>query len=197
MDIQKEKSTLRRSVRERREALSPAYRQEASEVICQRLLALPEAAELRNGAVFSFFPTKGEPQIFPVLEAFLTRGLDLALPRCTASGVMEARRVSDLSTLSPGTYGIPEPGKEAPLIPWGMFSLALIPCLAAGRDGSRLGHGGGYYDRFLTWAPPDMAAVMVCFEALAEDRLPMGPLDIPVPILVTEGGVWRKGRQVP
>ena len=28
-------------------------------------------------------------------------------------------------------------------------TLALIPCLAAGTDGVRLGRGGGYYDRFL------------------------------------------------
>ena len=57
----------------------------------------------------------------------------------------------------------------------------------------RLGHGGGYYDRFLAWAPGDMAAAMVCFSDRLVDAVPMGELDIPVPLVVTEEGTWREG----
>ena len=81
----------------------------------------------------------------------------------------------------------------APLIPWGERSFAIVPCIAADRRGGRLGHGGGYYDRFLAWAPGDMAAAMVCFSDRLVDAVPMGELDIPVPLVVTEEGTWREG----
>lgn len=86
-----------------------------------------------------------------------------------------------------------EPGEGAPLIPWGELSFAIVPCIAADRRGGRLGHGGGYYDRFLAWAPGDMAAAMVCFSDRLVDAVPMGELDIPVPLVVTEEGTWREG----
>lgn len=193
MGIPEEKAALRREIRRRSGALSPAYRQRASAAICRRLRGLPELAAAP--AVFSFLPAAGEPDIRPVLEELLARGRILALPRCVSPGVMEARQVERLSGLSPGRYGIPEPGEDRPLLPPGMLSAALIPCLAADRAGGRLGHGGGYYDRFLASAPPDMAAVMVCFDALAAEGIPAGALDVPVPLLVTEEGVWRRGRR--
>ncbi len=191
MTIQAVKTALRRAMAQRARALSPDYRARASAAICRELLALPELEAAP--AVFGFFPAPLEPDVAPVLRELLHRGKTLTLPRCVSPGVMEARRVRDLSALVPGAYGLMEPPADAPLIPWGMLSFALIPCVAAGRQGGRLGHGGGYYDRFLAWAPGDLAAALVCFSALVTQEIPMGELDIPVPLVVTEEGVWRKG----
>lgn len=194
MDIASEKATLRQAVGRQSAALSPGYRQRASAAICKRLLALPEL--LAAPAVFGFFPTPGEPDITPVLEALLAQGKTLTLPRCLSSGVMEARQVERLAGLCPGKYGIPEPGPEHPLLPWRMLSFAILPCVTADRQGGRLGHGGGYYDRFLAWAPPDLNAAVVCFSALLAEKVPMGPLDIPIPLTITEEGTWREGALV-
>lgn len=191
MDLAGEKTALRQTMRRRAAELSPDYRRRASAAICENLLALPEL--LAAPVVFGFFPTPGEPDILPVLEALLAQGKELALPRCLSAGVMEARQAERLELLSPGAYGIPEPGPDRPLIPWGALSFAILPCVAADRQGGRLGHGGGYYDRFLTWAPPDLSAAVVCFSTLLAERVPMGPLDIPIPLVVTEEGVWREG----
>ncbi|MCI8907697.1 MAG: 5-formyltetrahydrofolate cyclo-ligase [Angelakisella sp.] len=194
MDIASEKAALRQAVGRRSALLSPNYHQRASAAICKRLLALPEL--LAAPAVFGFFPTPGEPDITPVLEALLAQGRTLTLPRCLSSGVMEARQVERLAGLCPGKYGIPEPGPEHPLLPWGMLSFAILPCVTADRQGGRLGHGGGYYDRFLAWAPPDLNAAVVCFSALLAEKVPMGPLDIPIPLTITEEGTWREGALV-
>ena len=150
--------------------------------------------------MFSFYPTAGEPDIRPVLEALLARGKTLALPRCTAPGLMEARQVADpsgLAALSLGRYGIPEPGAGCPIIPWEAFAFAILPCVAADREGNRLGHGGGYYDRFLAQAPPGMVSAVVCRAALMPSRVPVEPHDLPAALVITEDGVWRQGRLSP
>ena len=69
--------------------------------------------------------------------------------------------------------------------------LALVPCLAASRDGVRLGRGGGYYDRFL--AHYKGAGLLLCPEALLLDELPCDDWDArfaPENIL-TEKGILR------
>ena len=70
-------------------------------------------------------------------------------------------------------------------------ALALVPCLAASRDGVRLGRGGGYYDRFLTHYKG--AGLLLCPEALLLDELPCDDWDArfaPENIL-TEKGILR------
>lgn len=189
------KTTLRRAIRARAQTLTPAYRARASAGICRNLLALPELSGA--AAVFGFCPAGAEPDITPVLEQVLAGGRTLALPRCLSAGVMEARRVSSLAKLTPGAYGLMEPPSGAPLAPWGLLDFAIIPCVTADLGGGRLGHGGGYYDRFLAWAPGDMTAALVCFHRLLSEAVPMDALDIPVPLVVTEEGVWREGVRRP
>lgn len=191
MEIAEQKAAMRRDTKARAAALSPGYLRRASGEICRRLLLLPELAAADT--VFAFYPGPGEPDILPALEELLAGGKALALPRCLSPGVMEARQVDRLAGLVPGRYGIPEPGPDRPPVPWAAVSFAVLPCVTADRSGGRLGHGGGYYDRFLAAAPRGMAAAAVCFAALMPRRVPADAHDIPVPLVVTEEGVWRAG----
>ena len=60
----------------------------------------------------------------------LLRGKARALPLCTGPGRMQARRVTDLSRLRPGRYGIPEPGPDCPELAPETLDLILVPGLA-------------------------------------------------------------------
>ena len=86
------------------------------------------------------------------------------------------RVIRSRQELRPGRLGIPAPGPEANAVPPAEIDLALIPGVAAGRDGSRLGHGGGYYDAFL----PETRAkkICLCFEKLLTDGIPMDETDV-------------------
>lgn len=91
-----------------------------------------------------------EVDLSPVLEAILAAGKTLIMPRCEADGMMTARRIDDLGQLTSGTYGIPEPNSDAPVVSAAEIDLILVPGMAFDASGRRLGRGKGYYDRFLS-----------------------------------------------
>ena len=65
--------------------------------------------------------------------------------------------------------------------------LIIIPALAASADGTRLGQGGGWYDRALTHRSPGVPVVAAIFddEVLEAGLIPAEPHDIPVDAIVT------------
>ena len=66
----------------------------------------------------------------------------------------------------------------------------MIPCLACDRRGFRLGHGGGFYDRYLENA--QFAMALLCRSDRVLDRLPADAWDVPVNLVVTDQEVIRR-----
>ena len=65
--------------------------------------------------------------------------------------------------------------------------LIIIPALAASADGTRLGQGGGWYDRALTHRSPGVPVVAAIFddEVLEAGIIPAEPHDVPIDGIVT------------
>lgn len=65
--------------------------------------------------------------------------------------------------------------------------LIVIPALAASADGTRLGQGGGWYDRALMHRSPGVPVVAAIFddEVLEAGLIPAEPHDVPVDAIVT------------
>ena len=65
--------------------------------------------------------------------------------------------------------------------------LIIIPALAASADGTRLGQGGGWYDRALVHRCPGTPVVAAIFddEVLEAGVIPAEPHDVPVDAIVT------------
>ena len=107
--------------------------------------------------VTAYAAMAGEPGTGPLLEALIAAGAQVALPIVRGRGLAWGRYAGPES-LAPSPRGIAEPTVEiaedsdalAHLDP----AVLLIPATAVGRDGSRLGQGGGYYDRLLGGLPP-------------------------------------------
>lgn len=130
----------------------------------------------------SVFP---EPDTAPLLERIQAEGKTLCLPRMTGEpGIMQAHSVSCTSALVPGRFGILEPAEESPVCAPEKIDLILAPCVAAAKDGTRLGHGGGFYDRF--FARTNALRAVLCPSILLEGTLPAGPFDLPMQAIVTE-----------
>ena len=64
-------------------------------------------------------------------------------------------------------------------------------------DGTRLGRGGGYYDRALVHAREDAVLVAVVFDEELLDALPAGEHDVRVHAVVTPSGGWQELPRAP
>ena len=141
--LKTEKAAARRWARQTRAAFTPEQWAAFGAAMAQRLCLLPQWQAAQT--VFCFASHGPEPDTLPLLQAALAEGKQLCVPRCTGPGQMEAIPLGDLALLAPGSYEIPEPPAQLPPCPPAGIQLAVLPCLAAGLDGTRLGHGGGYY----------------------------------------------------
>ena len=157
--------------------------------MAQALFSLPQWQSA--GAVLAFAAMPDEPDTAEILRRALADGKRLLLPRVRSKTEMDWVEIPALRLLRPGAFGIQEPPADLPAAdPAGYAAaLALVPCLAASRDGVRLGRGGGYYDRCL--AQLDCCAVGLIRAEFLLDALPTAWNDMPVAAVVTEQGILR------
>ena len=143
------------------------------------------------GTVLAFAAMPDEPDTAAILCQALADGKHLLLPRVLSKTAMDWVEIPDLALLRPGAFGILEPPADLPAADPAVFArpLALIPCLAAGHDGVRLGRGGGYYDRFLSAFRG--VTVGICYTACTQWRLPHGRYDRQIQLLITEKYIRR------
>jgi 5-formyltetrahydrofolate cyclo-ligase len=181
------KAALRARVLAARDALVPEARRAASAAI----LAAVGGLEAWHGArrVLSYASFGSEPDTAALNQAVLSRDRALLLPRIDrATRSLTLHRVADLAAaLTPGTWGIlePDPGR-CPVVEPATVDLVVVPGVAFDVTGSRLGYGGGYYDRLLAEVSAGAARIALAFELQVVDRVPAGPDDRRVDLIVTE-----------
>jgi 5-formyltetrahydrofolate cyclo-ligase len=185
------KQKLREEVRARRRAQT--QKDELSRRIAARLAALPEYATART--VLFYVSFRSEVRTREMLAEAWRTGKRVAVPYCTG-GRLELVKIDGPDELAPGTLGIPEPRPELRSQPErrvdpGEPDLIVVPGLAFDRQGNRLGHGQGYYDKLLPLARLDAALVALAFECQLIDAVPHLAHDVPVHKIVTERAVYE------
>ena len=179
--VRAEKQRIRQDAKIISEGLTPEYRREASREITRQVLALPEWKEAATVMAYWSLPT--EPDTRELMETALRDGKTLLLPRCLDAERMAALPVKDLAGVKPGTLGIPEPEMAADETEIPEPDLILVPCMAAAPNVVRLGHGAGYYDRFL--AGHTGRTICLCFRALLRGDLPTEGTDIITDLVIS------------
>ena len=178
-----EKKSLRERCKALRLAISPEEKAAADAAILHTVTA--HSSFLDADLLLCFFPVRGEVDLTPITEIAKKRGVPVAFPRCEGTD-MRFHTVENLDELAAGRFGIPTPRATAPLAFPTERTLCLLPGLAAGRDGSRLGYGGGFYDRFLdTFGGITLFPI---YERLVFPTLPTEKTDRSVDHLITEKG---------
>ena len=190
-----------------RDAIPAQERAALSEQLCRRVwqeLILPMRVKLGRPltiCVYGAFRSEADPQLLARL--CLEAGDTVAAPRVTGKD-MEWRVISSPEDWQPGAWGVPEPdlARTEPLPVRAVPDAVLVPGLAFHPDGSRLGYGGGYYDRMYA-AETAKGRTSICWigfafaQQISEKPLPKEPHDLILNVLATEEQlIWLKdGRQ--
>jgi 5-formyltetrahydrofolate cyclo-ligase len=189
-----EKQALRRALRARRRALDPDTRARWSADLVEHLTA--HDLWRRATVVASFLGMAGEPDTTPLVARAREAGKRLLLPRVESLDPPRMRfsPVSNVADLVAGRLGILEPtitDRDGELHACGV-ELVLVPGLAFGRDGSRLGQGGGFYDHALSRLSgvPRVGVVFGAWLDPPEGAPPMDEHDVHVDWVATERGVF-------
>lgn len=87
-------------------------------------------------------------------------------------------------------WGISEPAGDK-LISEKVIDLVLVPMLAFDERGFRVGHGKGFYDKFLSLCRPDCLKVGLSFFEPVEQIEDTHESDVPLDFCITPQGVRR------
>ena len=161
-------------------------RRRKSEAIRRKVFRL--TAFRRAHTICCYVALPYEVQTWRMIEEILARKKRVVVP--VTQPRTKRLRLSEVqdpaAELIRGRFGVPEPRPGARRsVPGREVDLVLVPGLAFDRRGHRLGHGHGYFDRFLARLPKATPTVGLAFRFQLLDCLPHAAHDHAVQTVLT------------
>ncbi|MFC5381840.1 5-formyltetrahydrofolate cyclo-ligase [Aquipuribacter nitratireducens] len=170
-----DKAALRLAVRRRRAGADEATRREAAD----RHAGLVGAVlDLRPGAaatVACYASIGDEPRTAPLRAALAARGVEVLLPWLRPDLDLDWVRDPGPAATTGREHALRPPGDRLGPDAVGRCGVVVVPALAVDAAGTRLGQGGGSYDRALARlraSPAGAAVPVVAVLSCAEELLP-------------------------
>jgi len=161
-------------------------RDEKSCLICKKLIASPEFQNSKT--ILLYCPKADEVDAWTAITAALVQKKTVCLP-CTDEEKKEitACRIIGSEKLEKAAYGIFEPRRdEKKVIAPEKIDLIVVPGVAFDVHGNRVGHGLGYYDKFLS-AATNALKVAIAFDfQVIDEKIVCESHDVQVDQIITE-----------
>ena len=182
-----QKAALRAAVLAARRAMPAAARAEAASSLTAAVLTLPEVMTARIVAVYVSIGT--EPPTAELLDVLRSRDTRVMVPVLREDLDLDWAIYETREQMSPGPRGLWAP--EGPRLGVDAITdadVVLVPALAVGADGARLGRGGGSYDRALARVPVGRPRAALLYDGELLPGVPAEPHDQRVTDVVTPSG---------
>ncbi len=172
-------------------ARSPQARKQHAQALNRAVLQLVQATGAKTVGLYS--PIGAETETRDLANNLLVQGVALAYPRLRADGsAMDFAAATGPSALQMRPRSrLLEP--VGPVIAPEDLDVLVIPCQAASLSLVRLGHGGGYFDRWLPGVPDAVLRLGVVPAACVWPWQPVEGHDQALHVLCTENGLARAG----
>jgi len=158
-----------------------SQRNKASQEITKRLIDSPSYKNSQNTLLFS--STSNEVNTAELIQDTLCKNKTVFLPYVKN---IEIGRISTIEELVNKERGIYVPNIKAKKAIWKTLELIILPALAFDLQGYRLGHGNGWYDRFLSQISEEVCIIGLAFESQIVDVIPVDKHDKKVNQIITE-----------
>ncbi len=187
MEDSMKKTQIRDMIRSKRALISPEQAAGYDAVLSEQFVSVKDK-DLRSlissaSCVALYKAVRGELPCDGIAKFFLENNRTICYPKVKGDE-MEFFEITDPdSQFTEGAYGIPEPKSGLRKIYPGDIDLMIVPAIAYSEDGTRLGQGGGFYDRWLNKAASADKApytVGVCYDFQIYSALPVQKHDYAV-----------------
>lgn len=172
------KNKMRQDLKRKRMLLTQEYIKSSSMNAFRKIMELPQWENAK--CIMSYISFKGETDPDFINKEILLEGKTLLLPRIIpGTKLMQGIKVTDISHTELHSFGMEEPIGSIEIVP----EIVIVPCVALDKSGNRIGHGGGFYDRYLQDKNPLRIGLIYDFQLVEE--IETEKYDIPVDIIVT------------
>jgi 5-formyltetrahydrofolate cyclo-ligase len=178
------KPQWRVEIKQRLAALTPEQYQTYNQQLETAFFSLHQVGNAKT--ILMYYSVRREVMTLALIEKMLASGKRVALPICTAERNLEAKAITGLDkVVETGKFGLKEPVNQAPRVAVTELDLVVVPGVAFDETGHRLGHGMGYYDRFLRQAGLQAAKVGLAYDFQVVPNLPADQWDVKMNALLT------------
>lgn len=179
------KAALRKTAHARRAAIPPDTRLDHAKAIAEHFFQ--HVAYTPDDVIAGYWRIRDETDCKPILIRLMDSGQTVVLPVVSGDDAPLDMRVWEAdSPLYEAGFGTLAPSDLAPRA---APDLILVPLLGFDGRGTRLGYGGGYYDRTIVALARKPLLVGLAFAAQEFDDLPREAHDVPLDAVITEEGV--------
>ena len=187
--IEEAKAALRIQARAARAMLDHGERTEAAIAVARHFF---DAINLQAGdVVAAYWRIRDELDCQPILVKLMDSNQKVVLPVVLGQDEpLDLRVWEQGASLYESGFGTLAPSELAPRAE---PDIVIMPLLGFDKRGTRLGYGGGYYDRTLARLSKKPKLVGLAFAAQELDHIPREPHDVPLDAIVTEAGVRHFG----
>ena len=189
LDPQGAKRALRSALRAQRKNISISTRRKAARALARGAFRCAALRRARRVAVY--LSMGSELDTAPLIAALRTGGVEVFAPALLRGG-MRFRALTP-ARLQPHALGMSQPRTGRALRASAM-DVVMLPLLGFDACGTRLGQGGGYYDRALSRSRFRPYRLGLAYAQQQAERLPTEPWDMPLHAVLTERGLQQFAR---
>ena len=183
------KEVLRKEILNKRNSMDFNEAERLSSIIQEFFL---NSALFKNAkAIMTYLNYPKEVHTDMIVNTGLNLNKTIAVPVCDLKNTnLIPAKISSLDQVEKGYFGLREPKKAFfDPIATDNLDLIIVPGVVFDIQGNRIGHGKGFYDRFLRGIPASVPIIALAYHFQIENRPWLNnEWDIPMNGIITEDG---------